>query len=195
MSKLKKSVLTFSSCGVLAGLAFALITTRPASQNFWFSVSEYWVVPTSRCWLLAEAFFIMALAGAYFGVTSKGWMLPARRSRFNSRTVVFAAGGIVVIVLLTTQRPELALLITFLLLPGALLILLYLFSGRWDGMIATLIILTNIAATLLASIPDLLLNSSLSPVAFQLLKAALTWGTLAGLSGLWLFRAAQRSLQ
>jgi hypothetical protein len=123
-------------------------------------------------------------------------MLPARRSSFSSWTVVFGAGGVAVIVLLTRQRPELALLINFLLIPTALLILLYMFSGRWDGIAATLIILTNIAATLLASIPDLLLNSSLSPVAFQSLKAALTSGTLAGLSGLWLVRAAhRRSLQ
>ena len=192
MSNLNKIVLTFLFCGVAAGLAFAALTTRPALQSSWFSVSEWWIVPTWRYWLLAQTLFVLAISGAYLWARSKSWLVPQARSKFRLWALVLGIGGIGVILLLTYQLPALALPINFLLIPAALVIVLYIFSGRWDGVAATLIVLINIVVTLLASIPDLLLTS-FSLVAFQSLKAVLSSGTLAGLSGLWLARGARTS--
>jgi hypothetical protein len=91
--------------------------------------------------------------------------------------------------LLLYQVPTLALPIYFLVMPAALVIILYLVSGRWDGVVAPLIVLTNIIVTLLVSIPDLFLQRSLSIIVFQSLKALLSSGALASLTGLWLARA------
>jgi hypothetical protein len=61
-------------------------------------------------------------------------------------------------------------------------------ASRWDGVIATLIIFTNLIVTLIASVPDLVLTNSLSLLVFQSLKAVLSSAALVGLTGLWLAR-------
>jgi hypothetical protein len=191
MFKLSKIVLAFSFCGVAAGLVFAALTTRPAAQRFWFSVSEWWIVPTWRYWLLAEALFVLAISGAYWWARSKSWLPPRARSRFNLWAVALWSGGVAVILLWLYQLPAFALPIYFFLIPAALVTILYGFSGRWDGGVATLIVLTNVVVTLVASIPDLLLTSSLSLPVFQSLKAVLSSGTLATLTGLWFARGTR----
>ena len=123
MSRLTKIVLAFLSCGVVAGLAFAVVTARPAWQSLWFSVSEWWIVPTWRYWLLGEILFILAVSGAYWWVRSQNWLRPPTRSR-SVWTVVLSTSAIAVILLLLYQVPALALPIYFLVMPAALVIIL-----------------------------------------------------------------------
>jgi hypothetical protein len=188
MSRLNKIVFAFLCFGVAAGLVFVALTARPAWQSFWFTVSEWWIVPTWRYWLLAEALFVIAVLGAYFWARSKSWLRPRTTPTFNSWIVVLSASGVAVILLWLYQLPTLTLPTYFLVMPAALVTLLYVFSGRWDWLVAALILLTNVLVTLLASIPDLLLTNSLSLEVFQSLKAILNSGALAGLTGLWLAR-------
>jgi hypothetical protein len=191
MSKLTKIVLAFLCCGVAAGLAFAALTARPAWQNLWFSVSEWWIVPTWRYWLLAEALFGVAISGAYVWARSKGWLRPPTRSRFNVWTVVLITSPVAVILLWLYHLPTFALSISFLVLPTALVFVLYVFSERLDTLVATLIVVANVLVTLLVSLPDLFLTSSLPIVVFQSLKAVLSSGALASLTGLWLARGTR----
>jgi hypothetical protein len=193
MSNLGKIVLVFLFCGVAAGLAFAALTTPRGWQGCWFFVSEWWIVPTWRYWLLAEALFVLAISSAYLWARSKSWLFPWTRSKLSFWAVVLWTSGVAVILLCVFQLPALALLIYFLLMPAALVTILYMFSGRWDGLVAILIVLTNVFVTLMASIPDLLLTSSLSIPMFQSLKAVLGSAALAGLTGLWLARGTTDS--
>lgn len=188
MSKLTKSVLAFFSCGVVAGLAFAVITARPEWTKLWFSVSEWWVLPTWRYWLLGEVLFVAAISVAYLWARLRGWVNPRTRAKFGGWTVVLLTSGLALALLWLYQLQTFVLAINFLAMPAALVVLLYLFSERFDPLIAGLIIVTNVLVALVASIPDLFLAGGLSIVAFQSLKALLSSGVLASLSGLWLSR-------
>lgn len=189
--KLNKIVAPFFLCGVVAGLVFATLTSRSEWQNLWFSVSEWWIVPSWRYWFLAQTLFVLANSAAYLWARSKGWLPPRAGSKFSLWTFVLGACSIAVILLWMDQLPALAVPMNFLLMPIALVTLLYMFSARWDGIVATFIFFTNVIVTLLASIPDLLQTSSFSLVAFQSLKAILCSGILAGLTGLWLARSTR----
>lgn len=191
MSRLTKIVLAFLVSGVTAGMVFIALTTRPSWQSVWFSVSEFWVTPTWRYWMLAEALFVMALTGAYWWARSRQWLPSRTNSELDFWKVILATIGIAAIQLFLIQLSALPLAIYFALIPGALVIFLFGFSGRWDAIVAGLIILTNVLVTLLASIPDVFLTNSLSLVVFQSLKAILSFSAFAGLSALWLARGTR----
>jgi len=180
---LLRGLVTFAFGGVLSGLLFTFLVTRPNLQTLWFHTQEFWVIPTLKLWLLTIFMFLVGLAFAYSLGHLKGFVaFPV--SRLLLGLLLLAAASLLP-VLLTRLTPIMQYFMMRLSLALLLSLSLFMVTRRYYILAAILILVAIMVAPLIASLPDGFIQSFPNEW-FEALKFVIASTLLCVLSGYWL---------
>jgi len=148
-----KIVSAFAIGGLVAGLIFASIVSRPTLHSLWFRYREYWILPSISFSFLAGGLFVLNLTSACLLSKLRNW-LP-----FSTRRVIMGFAILMPLPFLGWLIEPVPRLLQFfmfrsllvLLLTGPLLVL----TQKWHWGISILMLAGSLATPLIGSLPYL----------------------------------------